>query len=370
MNTFDRHLLREWLSILGLVLVAACGILLVQVALDDFRDIREAGAHGLDLWKYFFVTMPSFLAVALPLVLLISLLYALGKLHRANELTAMRAAGVGFPRMMAPIWLVGLICCALSWWLNASIVPWSVEQSRALKESFDFRKQAQSLPVDRIGAIYSVGFDNPNARRLWFFNRSSQFTHTAYGVSVSELDPRRREVSRILASEAFRDEKSGGWVFRNGRVLSFNPETAINENSVPFKELSKERYSEDPDLMLLIDRRPIDLSFTELGRLVDYFSLENNPKGIPYAVRFYGLVADILGPLIVIGLAIPFAVTGVRVNPAVGVSKSIGLFLLYYILENVAISLATKNYLDPASAAWLPNLAMAGLGMWFFFRIP
>src|SRR4051794_5819529 len=45
-NTFDRHLLREWLQILGLVLAATCGLLLINVLYDDFRDLRELGARG------------------------------------------------------------------------------------------------------------------------------------------------------------------------------------------------------------------------------------------------------------------------------------------------------------------------------------
>jgi lipopolysaccharide export system permease protein len=125
-NTFDRHLLREWLEILSLVLLLTCGLLLVQVMYDDFRDLREAGARGLDLFRYVLVAIPGFLAVTLPIVLLTSTLFVLGKLHKSNELTAMRAAGVGFGRLMAPIWLVGALCCAVSWWLNASVVPWSV----------------------------------------------------------------------------------------------------------------------------------------------------------------------------------------------------------------------------------------------------
>src|SRR5215207_3790961 len=94
-NTFDRHLLREWLQILGLVLAATCGLLLLHVLYDDFRDLRDFGARGTVLWRYLIVTMPSLLAIVLPLAILVSLLYVLGKLHRANELTAMRVAGVG-----------------------------------------------------------------------------------------------------------------------------------------------------------------------------------------------------------------------------------------------------------------------------------
>ena len=368
-NTFDRHLLREWLQILGLVLLATCGLLLVQVMYDDFRALREGGARGWELWSYFFVTMPSFLTVVLPLALLVSLLFTLGKLHRANEFTALRAAGVGFGRMLAPVWIVGIFACGLSWWLNATVVPWSVEESRSLKDSLEFRRQAKTLSPDRIGAVNSVGFDNPGARRMWFFNRYSKGAQRGYGVSVSEMDARRRETTRLVAAQAWYDGERRGWMFKDGREMVFDVETGEITASVPFAEKFFEKYREDPQLMLLIDRRPIDLSLRELARLIDYFEVEKNPKGVPYAVRYFGLIADTLGPLIVIAIAIPFAVTGVRVNPAVGVSKSIGLFFLYYVFANIASSLATKQVIDPAVAAWLPNIGMTVLAGWFFARL-
>ena len=58
------------------------------------------------------------------------------------------------------------------------------------------------------------------------------------------------------------------------------------------------------------------------------------------------------------GLAIPFAVSGVRVNPAVGISKSIALFFGYYILVNVLNSLGKQEILSPEVAAWAPNVFM------------
>jgi lipopolysaccharide export system permease protein len=369
LNTFDRHLLREWLSILGLTLALMCGLLLVQVMFDDFRDLRDAGARLSDLGIYTLAAIPSFLALTLPIVLLASTLFVLGNLHKNNELTAMRAAGVGFGRMMAPIWAVGALCCALSWWLNASIVPRSVERSRLIMENLQFRKQAQTSPLDRIGAVYSVGFDNPDGRRMWFINRYSKAARTAYGVYVSELDARRRETGRVVAREAWYDEGRLGWVFENGREMGFDPDTGINTSSTPFTEKSFPQFREDPRLMMLIDRRPIDLSFNELRQLVDYLSLENNSKSIPYAVRYYGLIADVLVPLIVIAIAIPFAVSGVRVNPAVGVSKSIGLFLLYYALLQAAVFVATRQIVGPEIAAWLPNVGMIGLAAVLFYRL-
>ncbi len=370
MNTFDRHLLREWLQILGLVLLATGGLLVVQVLFNDLRDLNQVGARPGELARYVAVRLPSFFSVVLPLSLLVSLLFVLGKLHRANELTALRAAGVGFARITAPIWVVGLACCGLSWSLNTTVVPWSVEESRALREELEFRHQtARALPADRVGAVFSVAFDHPEARRVWFLNRYSKAQQRGYGVSVSELDPDRRERRRLVAAEAWRDPASGGWVFRDGRELVFAPDTGELMAATPFRERREPGYDEDPELMLLIDRRASRLSFHELGQLVDHLAREGSPKLPAYAVRYYGLLADIVGPLIVIAIAIPFAVSGVRVNPAVGVSKSIGLFFLYYVLTTVATTLATRGVLAPPVAAWLPNAGMTAIAGWLFLRL-
>jgi lipopolysaccharide export system permease protein len=367
LNTYDRHLLREWLSILGLVLAATIGLMLVQVLYDDFRTLRDLGARGLDMWMYFFVTMPSFLAVVLPLALLLSLLFVLGKLHRANEFTALRAAGVGLMRITAPVWVVGVVACGLAWWLNSTVVPWSVETSRALKDNLQFRKQSATMAADRIGTVEGVAFNNPRAQRMWFFNRYSQVLHRGFGVTVSELDGRRRETSRIVASEAAPGKD--GWVFKYGREMTFDPTTGELEGTEPFTQKAVPGYHEDPKLMLLIDRPVRDLSFPELRQMIEYFTYENSEKVTPYAVRYYSLIADTLGPLIVIAIAIPFSVSGVRVNPAVGVSKSFGLFFLYYILTNIASSLATKDIVNPVVAAWLPNIGMVGLAVWLFAKL-
>ena len=359
--------MREWLTILALVLCAAVGLLLVQVLYDDFTRLRDLGAKAVDLVMYVFVTVPSFLAVALPLALLVSLMFVLGKLHRANELTALRAAGVSLGRITAPVWALGIVACGLSWWLNTRVVPWSIERSNLLRDNLQFRKESGTLAPDRVGAVYSVGFDSP-AGRMWFFDRYSTFMERGYGVTVSLLDAQRREHTRIVAAEAWL-EPARGWVFKNGRKLTFRPATGELIATAPFDELVEERFREDPKLMLLIDRRPIDLSLPQLRRLMTYFAIEHNPKGVPYAVRYFGLIAETFEPLIMIAIAIPFAVTGVRVNPAVGVSKSIGLFFLYYILANVGSSLATRQLVDPEMAAWVPNLGLTAVAVWLFARM-
>ena len=371
LNLFDRYLLAEWLKMLALLVAATMGVLLMAALYDNLRDLLQVGVGLWDILRYFATLMPSYLSVVLPLSLLLSLLFVLSKLHRNNELTAMRAAGLNIFAVTRALWLAGAGFCALTLLLNARVVPWSVEEARGMLDSFEFRAEAQKSggTDDTLGLVSGVAFDNQRQNRMWYINRYSRYTEKAYGITVSELDHRRREKTRILAREGVYNTATHAWTFRDGRETWFDAELGEVMRTVPFAEKTVPHFNEDPALMLLIDRKPQHLSFNELARITDYFALENNPKIIPYEVRYYGVLYDTLGPLIIIAIAIPFAVSGVRVSPAVGVSKSIGLFVLYYLLSTMATALGGRAIIEPMWAALLPNLAMIGFAAYSFGRM-
>jgi len=367
---FDRYLLREWFQIIALVLTALVGLLLVNIMYSDLPKLMNSGAGLMDVTVYMAVAVPGFLAQLIPLTLLVSTLYCFGQMHRNHEFTALRAAGVSILRISLPIWIVGLLCCGLSWWLNSGIVPWSVEEASRMKEQLRFREQSGRMPPDRIGAQTGVSFDNRAEGRLWFMNRYSSYTRKAYGLTLSLLDESRREHTRIVAATAFANGPGAGWTLQDGRTLRFDIASGEITSNQPFKTKILPELDEDPTLMLLIDRKKVsDLSFPELQRLISHLDSIKSPKIIPYQVRYHGLLASILSPLVVIGLAIPFAVSGVRVNPAVGISKSLGLFVVYYLLSQIGASLAAQGWIDPMTAAWIPNIAMVGLASRLFYKL-
>jgi LPS export ABC transporter permease LptG len=371
MNLLDRYLLAEWLKMLGLLLAATMGLLLMTALYDNLRDLIQVGVGAGDVLLYYATLMPSYLTVVLPLSMLLSLLFVLGKLHRNNELTAIRAAGLNIFATTRSLWLAGVVLCAVTLLLNAKVVPWSVEASRGLYEGFQFRAAAEKAATeDTLGLVFSVTFDNRPQNRMWFINRYSRFSEKAFGVTVSEMDHQRREKTRIMAREATYDAARRAWTFRDGREMWFDPELGELMRSVTFTEKTVPHFNEDPTLMLLMAHdKPQDLSFNELGRITAHFHAEQNPKVLRYEVRYYSVLFETLGPLIVIAIAVPFAVSGVRVSPVVGVSKSIGLFFMYYIITSLATLLGGKGFLEPMWAAAMPKLAMIGLAAWFFGRL-
>jgi lipopolysaccharide export system permease protein len=369
MSRLDRYIFREWLKVFLLSLLALYGILLLNDVEDNFGDLLGFGATTEEIVTFYAIKLPAYLPVALPLTFMVSLLFCLGQFHRNHELTAMRAAGLNLFRITRSLWLVAFILTGVAFYLNAQLVPWSVEQSRTLRNDMAFAKAiAEDVPEEEIGLLYNLTFHNRRDGRLWFINRFNEFNYRAYGITVSELGAEGRESRRVMANLGFFDEYEREWVFMEGRSLSFDPESGDPVRSLPFDRERMSGYGEDPALMQFLEKEPEDLSLPELQRVVNYLEPEKDPRLARYAVTFYDRLFNPLSCLIVIGLAIPFSVRGVRTNPFVGVSKAMGLLLVYYLLLHLAHISGTRG-LPPLVAALAPNLAALGPVLYYSLQL-
>lgn len=368
MRTLDRYVLREWLTIFAIVMGATYGLLLLLEVSDAFPDLLKYGASTGQMLFYFAVKSPSFLTYVLPIAVLVSLLYALGQLHRNNEIVAMRCAGVSLAKITRSLWLAVAVLSVLQFQLNSSIVPWSIEEARLIKTNLEFAwLKQQGRPAEEIGAEYNLGFENRRQRRLWQISKFSRFDHAASGLHVSELDANRREVRRILAARGVWDEEHQGWTFFDGVEIT-DPLSADNMRNLPFEHMAFPEFHEDPEWMALLLRSPKNLSLFELARVIESPDTVSPRRRAAYAVRYHWLLAGSFGCLISAGLAVPFAVSGVRVNPAVGVSKALGLFGAYWLMNTVCRLLGEQQAMDPWLAAWLPITAMTLVAAWLMWR--
>ncbi len=368
MSLIDRYVFKEWLVGFALTLGVIVGILILQNMYDSLPDLLDARATVGQILFYYSLALPTYMPAILPIAFLVSLLFSLGGLHRNNEIVAMRAAGASLLRISRSLWLAGLALSMLVFYLTAQVVPKTVEQARVFMENLEFAAAETKEEVDRRSTLYNLGFDNRKDGRLWFMNRFNERTWLGLGVNVHTRDASGAELSRIAAREAYFDDTRGHWVFLGGREMLFDPETGDPLRSVPFEEKVFEAFNEDPKLMLGFHKRPKELSLLELRRIIDAVPAEENPAVHAYEVRYFSLLAAPFSCLVVVGIAVPFAVAGVRTSPMVGVSKCLGLFAFFYVLISIAIILGERQIIPTIVAAWLPNITMLFLAIWLFRR--
>lgn len=352
----------------ALTLVVIMSLLLIADLQNDLSDLFEFGATTGEIVRYYATLVPSFLPAVIPVSLLVSLLFALGQLHRNFEIVAMRSAGLSVWRITRVLWFSGAVLSALLLWLNAVVVPWSVETSRTQWNNIYFRGElAADRSEEEVGLIHNLTFHHPDTGRLWFINRFNEYNYRAYGVTVSQFGAGRREVRRLLANQGYYDELAGNWTLLDGRQLLFEEATGNIVRSLPFERLTVDELTEDPTLMQFLKKRPQDLSFWQLNRVIEALAGRDDERAAPYQIRYYAILVNPLSCLIVIGIAIPFALAGVRTNPMVGVAKSVGLFLLYYLITN-ASSILGGTVVGPALAALLPNFCMIAVALYLAWK--
>ena len=367
-STVDRYLFLEWLKVFLLTLGVILGVLILEDMYDDLPDLLSYGAELTAILVYYLVLLPSFIPLVLPNGFLVSLLISVGSFHKNNEIIALRSSGLSLWRISRSLGLCGLSLSLLLLYLNAWAVPWSIETSRDFRDSLRFANEAAAGgEVSEVGLVDNLSFDNATENRLWFMNQFSERAYIAQGVTVYNRDQQGREYYRIMAREGVFDEASGYWTFLEGREMTFTP-GGEPLRSVAFERLEKPVYTEDPRLMLALNKRPQDLSLFEISGILQRVSSKDNPRVNAYKVQYYEILAGPFSCLVMVGLAVPFAVAGVRTNPMVGVSKSIGYFLLFYFLANFFAILGERQILAPWFAAGFPYLFMLVVGAIFFYR--
>ncbi|MDR2982203.1 MAG: LptF/LptG family permease [Puniceicoccales bacterium] len=373
MLLLDRYIFREWLKVFVMTIAAMIGLLLIAKMFSDVQDFIRWKASTLLALEYFALQIPTYLPVVLPVALLISVLFILGFLHRNQELTAMRATGLSIFRLTRVLWISGAVLSLVLFVLNATVVPLAMERSKLLAETAEFDYEGKRAGgIDKVDKASVLAYANNTENRIWFINRFSGYTGRGIGVSVYQNDDSGLTQAAWFAKTGYYDAERGCWVLKDGWRVLYHPEAKEDgpqTRQERFSELVMSDLTERPRIMMALTKKPTHLSINEIKGVLDDVGVDKSVRMSSYAVQYHYVLASPFCCLIVVGLAIPFAVSGVRVNPMVGVSKSIVLFALYYLLTNVFSLLGAQQHLPPLLAAWLPNFIMLALAAWLCRRV-
>ncbi len=106
MKLLDKYLLRQLLVPLAYCLLTFSMVFIIADLFEHLSDFIEAKTSFLQVVRYYLFILPSYMVFIAPISLLLGILYSLWQLSKNNELTAMRASGASFYRLMVPFSLL------------------------------------------------------------------------------------------------------------------------------------------------------------------------------------------------------------------------------------------------------------------------
>jgi lipopolysaccharide export system permease protein len=371
MRLHDRYLFRELLTPLAYCLG---GFLVFWISFFFFTELdhmQESKLHALDCVEYAVAMMPGFFVLALPIALLLALLYALTHHARHNEITALRAAGVSLWRLCLPYFIVGLAAAGIYFALNELVVPRCSNWADQI-----LNRYVQTDDSTGSKTIFKGGFRNSRAHRIWQIETYDSAAKTMLHPIVSWSLP-DGSWNQLMADHAIYTNSS--WTFFNVQLFAQKggqgnliPVSFTNVMAMPdFDESPKEiaRNLKFSDAEGLLKSRSADIPLVELWPY-----LRDNPdippkEKVKWLTKFDGRVAAPWTCLVVVFIAIPFSAAPGRRNLFFGVAGSIFICFAFFILQQVGLAFGMNGYLPPWLAAWLPNLFFAALGIFLTLRI-
>jgi lipopolysaccharide export system permease protein len=359
LNTIDRHLAREWLKSFALTTGAILGLFYVQNLYDNLGDFLDHGSGAGEILRYYMLVTPAMLSPVLPLSVLVATLLSYGALHRNQEVTAMRAMGRGIwgllrlNLMFTALLSVGLLL------LGQGAISNSVERARTLYDAMV--SQSEAGADVRQARIQPLVFRNPAADRLWVMNQYDPESASGRGVYLYFRAEGGSPVRRLTARTVAYDPGSGQWRFREGREVLFD-KGGMPTRFTDFKEKILGGM-DSPGAILASQKQVDDLSLRELRELAGSTHAGHAGKTRRYGVRYHQAVASPFNCMLALLIGVPFAVAGTRVNPMVGATKAIGIFVSYFLLSSACRMFGEQGLVTPVLAGWLP------IGLMGFFAL-
>jgi lipopolysaccharide export system permease protein len=320
---------------------------------DDFYDHH---ATLREVLSYYVYIIPWVLLLTMPVSVLLSTVFTLGRLSRENELTALVASGMPLTRVARPILVSAFLISLVSLAFSEFVVPFANRRADRImtidikeernRDSFKYRKN-----------LHYQGEDN----RTWYAERYDVRLAVLMNVALHE-HKESKLVRRVDAKKAFWDGSK--WVFMDGAIREFHDE---GETVTTFHRMEMPHLPEKPEDIAKEEIDPEEMNFLELREHID--KVRRGGGGIDrYLVDLYFKFSFPFTSLIfaVIGTALSSAKR--KPSMATGFGLTLLISFLYYGILRVGQSLGHSGVLHPLLGAWAGNIVFIAVGAVLLYR--
>jgi len=358
----DRYIAKLiFVPLLGTLALAAM-LLILDRMLRLFDFVVSAGGPVSVVWRMLANLIPEYLGLAIPVGLTLGVLLAFRKLALSSELDSLRAAGLGYGRLLAVPYLYALALLAANFAIVSYVQPIAYYEYQSLR--FDLRSGA-------LGASIKVGEFTDMGRRVTMrVERSENGGTDLHGVFVrlSTRDGRSLAVTADRGTFLSTDDPdtillrltNGRMVhnapsYRTPRVLSFV------QHDLPIELPTIEAFRGRGD-------GTKELTLAELARIGRD---DRAPEARRDAARanFHFRMVEVAMMLLVPLLAVALAVPPKRSTSGLGIFVSIVFVVTYHKVNQYAEQMGALGRVDPLIALWAPFLLFAGLILWMYHTL-
>ncbi|MGE4299336.1 MAG: LPS export ABC transporter permease LptF [Desulfovibrionaceae bacterium] len=357
-----RNIFRELLSLFALTLGALLSLILIGRVLQ-MRDLfMSLNLDIMDLGLLFVYLGPFFLLLLIPIACMLSVFLTFLRMSTDRELVALKAGGVSLYQMLPAPLLFCVLCTVLNVWVSVHGIAWGMDNFRAT--ILDYAKTKTQLALQ-------PGIFNRDFPGLVVYARQADAA-TGLLEDVLVQDRTRSDMTAtILAPRGLlRTETDTGrlsFVLRDGSIYRQEGDrVSVLEFGAYAVRLNLGNLFGNAGLE---EVKPKEMRWEQLG------DIEANPSGVAdKGGNYYRKIVlerqkrlALPFACLVLGLfAMPLACAFEGLKRHLGFVLAMGMFLVYYTLFSLGLTLGEGGAVAAGTGVWAPNLLFLGLGAVMF----
>ncbi len=338
-------------------------VLLLFILMGRALQLRDM-LLGLELniWdtlRLFGYLSPFFLLIICPIACMLAVFLTFLRMNTERELVALKAGGVSLYQMLPAPLFFSVLCALLGFWISVYWQAWGMGH---------FRSEGLNIASSSARVVVQSGVFNKDVPNMVMFARKvDPMSGTMAGVMVE--DRRASDATMtILAPEGSLDAdyENGEIIFllKDGRSYTEKDNTL---SIMGFKEYAV-RLSFD-SLFQGVDMGPVKPKEYTWERLYDYQNERELQKTDPrmarkIVVERHKRYVFPLSCVVLCIFVIPIATSFQGLKQQTGVVMALLLFLVYYSLLMLGMSLGESGDLDPRIGLWVPNALFLAMGLY------
>ncbi|MCX6539436.1 MAG: LPS export ABC transporter permease LptF [Acidobacteria bacterium] len=361
----DAYLGRTYLGVFAVTFSGLVAIFYVSTFIELSEKLFKGQATVQTLIEYLYWATPQFVYFCIPLAVLIGGLVTIGLLTRSSELVVMRACGISLYRTTVPLALFALLAGGALFLLEERVLAPSNKRADAL------------LHVIRGGSPLTFDIGN----RKWLVAKNGDiYNYVFFDAQRNELDVLSvfrfaGKAWRIQSRSFFRTASFSGhatgredlvaWDGKDGWTREFD--RRVEERS--FRPVPSASFQMEPPQFFVTE--PVDADRMTYGQLKRYIA-EMRTVGFNVVKDEVALHRKVSFPwvtLIMMLIAVPFAVTTGRRGAMYGIGLGIALAVVYRIADSVFGALGTGGLIMPMLAAWSANILFAAVAIYLLLTV-
>ncbi len=350
LRQLDRYVLESWIRIFVLT---ALGFPIVSIAInltDTLNRLLDRGLTMKQIAISYVYSIPENAFLVMPAAVLFATVFTVGAMGRHSELTAAKAGGQSFHRLMRPVFMAAGVASVLAF-IVGELAPGATAKQMELqkaKQSRPTRTRFNFVYRGDAGWVYTIRSLDVATRQLKQLMLERQGTGLSYPGLV------------LTADSASYDDSLKIWRLRRGtsRIIA-GPARQATFN---FRSMQLRALKQRPSDLLAESKAPDEMRYAELGRYID--ALKRSGNDANKLVVEQALKLALPATCIIIALfGAPLAVTTPRAGAAVGIAISLGTTVIFLLMVQITKAIGAGGVINPVLAAWIPNVVFLFAGL-------